>query len=98
MSTESGSPAELAVAAARAIDEKKGEDIVIFEVGPVLGIVELFVITSAPNTRLVRTIVDEVEEQVFVLFDRRPIRVEGVTDRQWVSADGLRRCGGARVR
>lgn len=59
----------------------------ILEVGPILGITELFVITSAPNTRLVRTIVDEVEEQVFVLLDRRPLRVEGVTDRQWVLMD-----------
>lgn len=78
---------ELAVAAARAIDDKKGEDIVILEVGPVLGITELFVITSAPNNRLVRTIVDEVEEQVSVLLDRKPLRVEGLTDRQWVLMD-----------
>lgn len=82
------SPAHLlAAAAARAIDDKKGEDIVILEVGPVLGITELFVITSASNRRLVRTIVDEVEEQVFVLFDRRPLRVEGLTDLQWVLMD-----------
>jgi ribosome-associated protein len=79
--------AELAVAAARAIDDKKGEDITILEVGPILGITELFVITSAPNSRLVRTIVDEVEEQVFVLLDRRPVRVEGLNDRQWVLMD-----------
>lgn len=78
---------ELAVAAARAIDDKKGEDIVILEVGPVLGITELFVITSASNNRLVRTIVDEVEEQVSVLLDRKPLRVEGLTDRQWVLMD-----------
>jgi ribosome-associated protein len=35
----------------------------------------------------VRTIVDEVEEQVFVLLDRRPVRVEGLNDRQWVLMD-----------
>ena len=65
----------------------KGEDITILEVGPILGITELFVITSAPNNRLVRSIVDEVEEQVFVLFERRPLRVEGLNDRQWVLMD-----------
>ena len=79
--------AEVAIAAARAIDDKKGEDITILEVGPILGITELFVITSAPNSRLVRSIVDEVEEQVFVLFERRPLRVEGLNDRQWVLMD-----------
>lgn len=87
MSTNQTSAHELAIAAARAIDDKKGEDIIVLEVGPVLGITEMFVITSAPNTRLVRTIVDEVEEQVFILLDRRPLRVEGVTDRQWVLMD-----------
>ena len=55
--------------------------------GPVLGITELFVITSASNRRLVRTIVDEVEEQVYVLLDRKPLRVEGLTDQQWVLLD-----------
>ena len=55
--------------------------------GPILGITELFVITSASNSRLVRTIVDEVEEQVFILLDRRPVRVEGLNDRQWVLMD-----------
>jgi len=79
--------AEVAIAAARAIDDKKGEDITILEVGPILGITELFVITSAPNNRLVRSIVDEVEEQVFVLFERRPLRIEGLNDRQWVLMD-----------
>ena len=87
MSQKNTPAAELAIAAARAIDDKKGEDIVILEVGPILGITELFVITSAPNTRLVRTIVDEVEEQVFILLERRPLRVEGLTDRQWVLMD-----------
>jgi ribosome-associated protein len=87
MTAEQDPAQELAIAAARAIDDKKGEDIVILEVGPILGITELFVITSAPNSRLVRTIVDEVEEQVFVLLDRRPLRVEGLTDRQWVLMD-----------
>jgi ribosome-associated protein len=82
-----GPAAELAIAAARAIDDKKGEDIVILEVGPILGITELFVITSASNRRLVRTIVDEVEEQVYVLLDRKPLRVEGLTDQQWVLLD-----------
>ena len=82
-----GGARQLALAAARAIDDKKGEDIVILEVGDVLGITELFVIASASNRRLVRTIVDEVEEQVFIVLERRPLRVEGLTDLQWVLLD-----------
>ncbi len=86
-SAPGGTALQLALAAARAIDDKKGDDVVILEVGEVLGITEMFVIASASNRRLVRTIVDEVEEQVFVLFDRRPLRVEGLTDLQWVLMD-----------
>jgi len=78
---------DLAIAASRALDEKKGEDIRILEVGPVLGITEYFVITSAPNRRLVKSLAEEVEEQVFILHDRRPLRTEGLRDQQWVLLD-----------
>jgi len=77
----------VAISAARAIDEKKGEDTVILAVGEVLAITELFVITSAANRRLVRTLAEEVEEQVFILHDRKPIRVEGMSEAQWVLMD-----------
>ena len=55
--------------------------------GEVLAIVEHFVITSAPNTRQVRTIAEEVEEQVKVLAGSAPIRVEGLNDGTWVLLD-----------
>ena len=77
----------LAISAARAIEDKKGDDTVILTVGAVLAITELFVITSASNRRLVRSLAEEVEEQVFVLHDRKPIRTEGVSDAQWVLLD-----------
>ena len=47
--------------AAAVADDKKGLDTVILDVGDVLAICELFVITSAPNTRLVRTIAEDIE-------------------------------------
>lgn len=78
---------ELAITAARAIDEKQGEDTVILDVGEVLSITDLFVITSAANRRLVRTLAEEVEEQVAVLHDRRPLRTEGLAEQQWVLLD-----------
>lgn len=78
---------ELALTAARAIDEKKGEDTVILDVGAVLAITDLFVITSAANRRLVKTLADEVEEQVFILHDRKPLRTEGLAEAQWVLLD-----------
>ena len=80
-------PVPNAVLAARAADAKKGDDIVVLDVGDIIGIVETFVITSAPNTRLVRTIVDEVEKQLFDQTGVKPRSVEGLDDMSWVLLD-----------
>jgi ribosome-associated protein len=73
--------------AARAADDKKGEDIVVLDVGDILGIVDTFVITSASNTRQVRTIVDEVEKQLREQTGIKPRAVEGLDDASWVLLD-----------
>jgi ribosome-associated protein len=76
-----------AVAAARAADDKKGEDTVILDVAPVLAITDYFVITSAPNTRQVRTIADEIERKVRDAGGPGPLREEGRNDLSWVLLD-----------
>ena len=76
-----------AAAAARAADEKKGADTVVLEVGEVLTITDAFVITSATNTRQVRTIADEVEQQVKRIGGPAPLRIEGLDDLRWVLLD-----------
>jgi len=73
--------------AARAASAKKGEDTVILEVGEVLSITDAFVITSGRNSRQVLTIAEEVEAQVKEVGGPSPIRVEGLTDAQWVLLD-----------
>lgn len=73
--------------AARAVADKKAERTVVLEVGEVLSITDLFVITSAPNTRLVKTIVEEVEKQVKAAGGPAPLRTEGVAECQWVLMD-----------
>jgi ribosome-associated protein len=73
--------------AARAADAKKAQDIVILDVGEIMGIVESFVIASAPNTRLVRAIVDEVEHELFARTGDKPRAVEGLRDASWVLLD-----------
>jgi ribosome-associated protein len=77
----------LALLAARAADDKKGEEIVVLDVGDIMGIVDSFVITSASNTRLVRTIVDEVEKQLSERANVKPRAVEGLDDYSWVLLD-----------
>ncbi len=85
--TVPGSAHPVAVAAARAADEKGATDVVALEVGPILGICESFVIASGRNTRQVRAIADEVEEQLRVLLDRKPRSVEGTTEQRWILLD-----------
>jgi ribosome-associated protein len=79
--------AERAVLAARAAADKLGTDTVVLEVGEVLSIVEYFVITGAPNTRQVRSIAEDVEEQIKLVEGVGPIRVEGLNDGTWVLLD-----------
>ena len=78
---------DLARIAARAADEKTAVDTVVLEVGEVLGIAEAFVITSAGNQRLVRTIAEEVEQQIKEAGGPGPLRVEGMSDARWVLMD-----------
>jgi ribosome-associated protein len=73
--------------AARAADAKKGEEIVVLDVGDIMGIVDSFVITSASNTRLVRTIVEEVQKQLREQVGIKPRSVEGIDDYSWVLLD-----------
>jgi len=78
---------DLAVAAARAAHDKGATDVVVIDVGDVLGICGYFVIATASNPRQVKAVVDEVEEQVGERFDDRPRSVEGATERRWVLLD-----------
>ena len=59
----------------------------ILTVGEVLSIVEAFVITSAPNTRQVATIAEEVERSIKDAGGGGPLRVEGLDDLRWVLLD-----------
>lgn len=77
---------EAALLAAAAAADKKGSDIVIVEVGPVLVITEYFVIVTASNDRQVKAIVDEVEKRLkeagLVIIGR-----EGEQQAAWVLLD-----------
>ena len=75
------------VTAARAADDKKAEDTVVLWVKDLLVITDAFVIASASNSRLVRTIAEEVEKQVKEIGGPAPRRIEGLTDGQWVLMD-----------
>jgi ribosome-associated protein len=76
-----------AILAAQAASSKKGTDPVVLAVGDVLSITDFFVIVSGTNPRQVRTIADEVEEQIRDAGGPNPLRVEGLDDLHWVLVD-----------
>jgi len=75
------------VLAAQAAASKKATDPVILAVGDVLAITDAFVIASASNTRLVRTIAEEIETQIRDAGGPSPLRIEGLDDLHWVLVD-----------
>jgi ribosome-associated protein len=78
---------QLALSCAATADAEHGSDVVVLDVGDLIAISEYFVITSAPNRRLVRTLVERIEERSKADLGRTPIRVEGGDQQQWVLMD-----------
>jgi len=77
-----------ALLVADAASSKKAEDIIILDVGDLLGITDYFVICSARNERQVDTVVDEVLRRLRE-SDIRPYRIEGDKEQRWVLIDFL---------
>lgn len=76
----------MAEIAALAANEKLSENIRVVDVSDILAITEIFVIASADNERQVRSIVDEVDEEMSEAgFE--PKRREGGRENRWVLLD-----------
>ncbi len=78
---------ELAVVTASIADHEHGNDVLVFSVGDVIAIAEYFVVVSASNRRLVKTLADRIEEQAREATGRSPRSVEGASEQQWVLID-----------
>lgn len=78
---------EAALMAARAADAKKATDIVVQEVGPLLGVTDYFVIVTAANNRQVDAIIDEVEEKLRTECGLKPEGRELASDGSWSLLD-----------
>ncbi len=76
-----------ALVAARAADDKLGEETVVLAMGELLGVVDAFVVTSGRNDRQVRALVEEVERKVKDHDGVAPIAIEGLADATWVLMD-----------
>ena len=73
--------------AALAADEKLGHETVVLDMAELLAVVDAFVITSGRNVRQVKTLVEEIEEQVKADGGPSPLRIEGLQDGTWVLMD-----------
>jgi ribosome-associated protein len=76
-----------ATTAAQSADAKLAENTVVLAMAELFGVVDAFVITSASNSRHVRTIVDEIERAVKEEHQQSPVRIEGLSDATWVLMD-----------
>ena len=81
------SAVQLARTAAKAAADKLAENIVAVDVSDRLAITDVFVIASAPTERQVNAVVDNVEDELIVQLDRRPVRREGRSEGRWVLLD-----------
>ncbi len=78
---------ECALIAARAADEKKATDLMVQEVGALIGVTDYFVIATASNNRQVEAIIDEIEDAVRKEAAMKPIHREGTQDGTWSLLD-----------
>jgi ribosome-associated protein len=78
---------EAALAAAAAIDDKKGLDIALLDISELLVVTDVFVIASGTSNRHVRTLGDEVEAQLKAELGRQPLRREGREYSRWLLLD-----------
>ncbi len=76
-----------AVQAAQIADDKKGTRTLVLDVGNVLAITDFFVITSASNNRLARTIADTIEETLGLNGGPVTLRREGFSEATWLLLD-----------
>ncbi len=74
-------------AAYKAIDEKKGIDIVILDISEISVIADYFVIASASNSNQLSALADAVEEKMYKEAGLRLHHAEGLRTNSWVLLD-----------
>ncbi len=85
--TSEVTPRQCAIIAAQAANAKKATDIMVQEVGDLIGLTEYFVIVTASNNRQVEAVVDEIEGQLRTQAHTKPLHREGTQDGTWSLLD-----------
>lgn len=79
-------PKELAVRIAEVLSDKRGEDVLVINVGHLTSITDYFVIASGRNALAVRALAEEVEEKL-AAEGVEARRHEGLNEARWVVLD-----------
>ena len=77
---------ELALAAAKALDSKKGRDIKVLGIDKITTLADYFVICSGGSNTQINALCDEVEKQLD-LVGEKPLHREGYRGGTWVLLD-----------
>ncbi|OLP20299.1 ribosome silencing factor [Leptolyngbya sp. 'hensonii'] len=88
--TERSSPdqtRELALTIARAAEDRKGAEITILRVEEISYLADYFVIATGFSNVQVRAISRSIQDKVEEEWQRYPIRVEGLSEGNWVLQD-----------
>lgn len=79
-------PKEIALAAVRALDEKKGKEIAAIEIADLTALADYFVIASGTSNTQINALCDAVEKALKEQGET-PLRREGYRDGTWVLLD-----------
>ncbi len=78
---------DLALLAAEAADDRKGEEITLMKVGEVTVLADYFVVITGFSKVQVRAIAGAIEDKILEKMNRRPLRSEGLSEGSWVLED-----------
>lgn len=80
-------PKELAIIAAKALDEKKGKDIAAIEITDLTTLADFFVIATGTSNTQINALCGAVEKALKEQAGEEPLRREGYRDGTWVLLD-----------
>lgn len=78
---------ELALAACKALADRRGRDIVTIYVRDKTVLCDYFVLASGTSSTQIKALGERVEEKIAEEYDIEPIRTEGVRDGRWAVID-----------
>jgi len=80
-------PMELAIIAAKALDDKKGKEIRAIEIAEQTTLADYFVFATGSSNTQINALCDSVEKELKEQAGEQPLRREGYRDGTWVLLD-----------